>query len=267
MSVIHYLQWDDYPQIGDYLQIVDYLQVGGYPQVISIRQLVIIFLSLSVNYQGPDERPNVLLPCFIYLWKYHLKHVCQEQAKTTGCFSSIGKPLFPFAVNFFFSPVLVGCRMVIALFWEPPVCVAGVDAFWDWEWRNWSILVTQWGSRQSSCLPLQWSKDRKNWAILLRRSSWLGEWFFSELISLRWKSSDRKGLSDPLGCNCGVREYLWIILRQYFAGDHGYNHKLLERLEIFLMATICNCPRFQGQGGRWRGLPFIWERLMTMSNC
>ena len=35
MSVIHYLQWGDYPQIGDYLQIVDYLQVVGYPQVIS----------------------------------------------------------------------------------------------------------------------------------------------------------------------------------------------------------------------------------------
>ena len=172
----------------------------------------------------------------------------------------------PFCRQFLFSPVLVGCRMVIALFWGPPVCVAGVDAFWDWEWRNWSILMTQWGSRQSSCLPLQWPKDRKNWAILLRRSSWLGEWFFSELISLRWKSSDRKGLSDPLGCNCGVREYLWIILRQYFAGDHGYNHKLLERLEIFLL-TICNCPRFQGQGGRWRGLPLIWERQMTMSNC
>ena len=130
--------------------------------------------------------------------------------------------------------------MVIALFWGPPVCVAGVDAFWDWEWRNWSILVTQWGSRQSSCLPLHWPKDRKNWAILLRRTSW---WLFSEKISLCWKSSDRKGLSDPLGCNCncGVREYLWIILRQYFAKDHRvHNHKLLERLEIFLM-TICNC--------------------------
>ena len=39
MSVIHYLQWGDYPQIGDYLQIVDYLQVGGYPQVISNRSI------------------------------------------------------------------------------------------------------------------------------------------------------------------------------------------------------------------------------------
>ena len=264
MSVIRYLQWGDYPQIGDYLQIVDYLQIASSNQYTSIGD----YLSLPLCQLS---RTGWTAECAFALFhlplKYHLKLFCQEQAKTTGCFSSIGKPLFPFAVNFFFSPVLVGCRMVIALFWGPPVCVAGVDAFWDWEWRNWSILVTQWGSRQSSCLPLQWSKDRKNWAILLRRSSWPGEWFFSEKISLRWKSSDRKGLSDPLGCNCGVREYLWIILPQYFAEDHVYNHKLLERLEIFLMATICNCPRFQGQGGRWRGLPLIWERLMTMSNC
>ena len=153
--------------------------------------------------------------------KYHLKLFCQEQAKTTGCFSSIGKPLFPFAVNFFFSPVLVGCRMVIALFWGPPVCVAGVDAFWDWEWRNWSILVTQWGSRQSSCLPLQWPKDRKNWTILLRRSSWPGEWFFFLKRSLSAERAlTEKASLIPWGCNCGVREYLWIILPQYFAEDH-----------------------------------------------
>ena len=69
MSVIHYLQWGDYPQIGDYLQIVYYLQVGVYPQVISIRQLVIIFLSLSVNYQGPDKRPNALLLLISFTFK------------------------------------------------------------------------------------------------------------------------------------------------------------------------------------------------------
>ena len=148
--------------------------------------------------------------------KYHLKLFCQEQAKTTGCFSSIGKPLFPFAVNFFFSPVLVGCRMVIALFWEPPVCVAGVDAFWDWEWRNWSILVTQWGSRQSSCLPLQWPKDRKNWAILLRRSSWPGEWFFfwKDLSPLKelWPKRPLWSLGMQLWCERVSLDYPSTVL-------------------------------------------------------
>ena len=63
MSVIHYLQWGDYPQIGDYLQVVDYLQVGGYLQVISKGQLMIIFLSHNDhNHQDkPLLRPKLCL--------------------------------------------------------------------------------------------------------------------------------------------------------------------------------------------------------------
>ena len=114
--------------------------------------------------------------------------------------------------------------------------------------------------------PLAEGQKELGHLVKAEQLTWWMVFFWIDLSPLKelWPKRPLWSLGMQLWCERVSLDYPSTVLCG--GSHHGYNHKLLERL-VFLLATICNCPRFQGQGGRWRGLPWIWERLMTMSNC